>query len=106
MSVRATSASSTPGPQEKHRNFGIGNVSPNFTPTNPSTQFGNLGLFNNGIDNVGGNNRGLPVPLLGLLGVGNHGTFNQGLFNTGNYNTGIGLVGDHLIGVGPLHVGD
>jgi hypothetical protein len=35
----------------------------------------------------------LPVPLLGLLGVGNHGNFNQGLFNTGNYNLGIGLTG-------------
>ncbi|MEY8013582.1 PE family protein [Mycobacterium servetii] len=92
-------------------NIGIGNVSPNFTPGNPLTQFGSLGMFNNGIDNVGignvgVNNQGLPVPLLSLLGVGNHGTFNQGLFNTGNYNTGIGLVGDHLIGIGPLHVSD
>lgn len=92
-------------------NVGIGNVSPNFMPGNPLTQFGNLGMFNNGLNNVGignvgVNNQGLPAPLLGLLGVGNHGTFNQGLFNTGNYNIGVGLVGDHLIGVGPLHVSD
>lgn len=92
-------------------NIGIGNVSPTFIPANPLTQFGSLGMFNNGIDNVGignvgVNNQGLPVPLLSLLGVGNHGTFNQGLFNTGNYDTGIGLVGDHLIGIGPFHVGD
>jgi len=66
----------------------------------------NNGINNLGIGNVGVNNQGLPAPLLSLLGVGNHGTFNQGLFNTGNYNMGIGLVGDHLIGVGTLHVSD
>ncbi len=34
-------------------NFGIGNVSPNFTPTDPITKFGGFGIGNNGVENVG-----------------------------------------------------
>nr|WP_084293421.1 PPE family protein [Mycobacterium gastri] len=110
-------------------NVGIGNLSPHFTPTDPITTFGGVGLFNGGTDNLGaGNygtqnvgawnhgtlnlglantgiaNSGLPLSALQLLGVANHGTYNQGLFNTGNHNIGIGLTGDHLIGIGPLHI--
>ncbi|MCV7195938.1 hypothetical protein [Mycobacterium angelicum] len=39
------------------------------------------------------------------VNYGNVGNGNVGLFNTGNYNVGIGLNGDHLTGIGPLHIG-
>ncbi|OBK15902.1 PPE family protein [Mycobacterium asiaticum] len=110
-------------------NFGLNNVSPFFTPTDPITTFGgfgianngtelvgafntgnqnvgiaNNGVFNIGIANTGTYNSGLPISLLTALGVGNQGNWNQGFFNTGNHNLGIGLVGDNLIGIGPLHI--
>ncbi|VAZ96087.1 putative PPE family protein PPE42 [Mycobacterium pseudokansasii] len=110
-------------------NVGIANLSPHFTPTDPITTFGGVGLANTGIDNLGAYNfgqqnvglantgtlnlgiantgtanSGLPLSLLQTLGIANHGTYNQGLFNTGNHNIGIALNGDHLIGIGPLHI--
>ncbi|ARG58908.1 hypothetical protein A4G30_01680 [Mycobacterium kansasii] len=110
-------------------NVGIANLSPHFTPTDPITTFGGIGLANTGTENLGAYNSGtqnvgawnhgmlnlgiantgtansgLPLSLLQTLGIANHGTYNQGLFNTGNHNIGIGLTGDHLIGIGPLHI--
>lgn len=96
-------------------NVGIGNQSPLVeldvvNAVKPTvTAFGGVGVFNNGSDQIGGwntgyfnvgignvgtNNSGLPLSYLSLLG----------LFNTGNHNGGIGLTGDHLVGIGPLHI--
>jgi hypothetical protein len=93
-------------------NIGIGNISPdlNFDP-NHITTFGGAGLFNNGIDNIGGWNSGthnLGIANTGTFnsGLGNHGDGNHGLFNTGNDNLGIGLTGNNEIGIGPLHIAD
>gem|GEM_PF-5455185 len=81
-------------------NSGVGNVSPNFSPTNPRTQCGRLGMLSSGI-----NNQGLSASLSSLLGVDNHGTFNQCLFNTGIDNMGNDNMGNDNMGIGPLHVG-
>nr|WP_204078965.1 PPE family protein [Mycobacterium riyadhense]VTP03572.1 putative PPE family protein PPE42 [Mycobacterium riyadhense] len=97
-------------------NVGISNISPNFTPTDPITLFGGVGIANNGLFNVGAWNNGSvnvgiantsphftptdPITQFGGFGIANNGINNVGIANVGTNNGGLPLGPLSLLGVG------